>query len=345
MKTLAKFFCLFLFFSCSEQQKPRDISKIQIQKFPIDSVSIRAIYATDTSHVFFAGSNGRFGTVMSDGTILGHTFRYQDSITPSFRSLASNANDLFTLSIGNPALLYKISKDTTTLVYKEFHEKVFYDSMQFFDANNGIAMGDPTEDCLSIILTKDGGKTWNKIPCNQLPKTIEGEAAFAASNTNIKVLGNTAWVVTGGKKARVFKSTDLGNTWNVYETPIIQGVSTQGIYSVDFANEKNGIVIGGDYSKPDDNKQNVAITKDGGITWRLVADGVEPNYKSCVKYVPNTNGEEIFAVGKTGVSYSSDNGNTWKKVSDESYYAIEFVDKNNAWLSGNQQIGKLHLDD
>ena len=112
--------------------------------------------------------------------------------------------------------------------------------MKFFNHYNGIAMGDPTEDCLSIIITNDGGYTWNKIPCEKLPKVADGEAAFAASNTNIKVLGKTVWIATGGTKARVFKSKDFGETWAVFETPIIQGEGPQGIYSIDFADGWNG---------------------------------------------------------------------------------------------------------
>ena len=112
---------------------------------------------------------------------------------------------------------------------------------------------------------------------------------------------------------------------------------------VDFADENNGIVIGGDYSKPNENFKNKAITSDGGKTWTLVADGESPNYKSCVQYVPNTNGKEVFAVGKTGVSYSNDGGISWKEVSKEAYYTIQFVNSNIAWLSGNNKIGKLIL--
>ncbi len=63
-----------------------------------------------------------------------------------------------------------------------------------------------------------------------------------------------------------------------------------------------------------------------------------------MQYVPNTNGKEIFAVGKTGVSFSNNGGHTWKEVSKDSYYAIQFVDKNTAWLSGHQKIGKLVLN-
>ena len=221
---------------------------------------------------------------------------------------------------------------------------MFYDALQFFDDGlHGIAVGDPTEDCPSIILTFDGGNSWGKISCADLPTFEDGEAFFAASNTNIKTVGSSVWIVSGGKKSRVLKSEDFGKTWQIFDTPIIQGKGPQGLYSIDFYDENNGIAIGGDYSKPNENKANKAITKDGGKTWTLIADNQNPNYKSCVQYVPNTNGKEVFAVGKTGVSYSNDSGNTWTDVSKEGYYTIQFVDKNTAWLSGAQKIGKLIL--
>ena len=344
---MKRFFLLiftFIFlFSCQSEYQSRNIDSISIKEFNIHDVSIRAIHAVDKDQVLYAGSNGNVGSFSeikekSSNDII----QLNDSTFPSFRSIASNGKDIFALSVANPGLLFNISKNK--LNYKEEHEKVFYDSMKFFDEQNGIAMGDPTEDCLSIIITKDGGKTWSKIPCSKLPKVVEGEAAFAASNTNIKVLGKIAWIVTGGVKARVFKTTDLGENWEVFDTPIIQGKNTQGIYSVDFADENNGIVIGGDYVNDQENKANKAITKDGGKTWELVADGQNPNYKSCVQYVPGTQGKEVFAVGKTGISYSNDGGNTWKDVSKEGYYAIQFVDKHTAWLSGNEKIGKLILE-
>ena len=195
----------------------------------------------------------------------------------------------------------------------------------------------------SILVTSDGGNNWTKIPCKDLPKFEEGEAFFAASNTNIKTIGSTVWIASGGKKSRILKSNDFGKTWQIFETPIIQGKGPQGIYSIDFYDKNNGIAIGGDYSKPLANKANKAITKDGGETWTLVAENKKPNYKSCVQYVPNTDGKEIFAVGKTGVSFSNDSGNTWKEVSKDSYYTIQFIDKNTAWLSGSKKMGRLIL--
>lgn len=348
MKRILALLAIIVFISsCQKEYQPRVIDSVEIKEFKIDSVSIRAIHANDGNTMYYADSKGNVGFTKNAGrewetNSFIHVY-LQDTIIPHFRSIASNGKSIFTLSIGNPALLYKFDGNDSKIVYKEKHEKVFYDSMKFFDEQNGIAMGDPTENCLSIIITKDGGNTWNKVPCDKLPKVIEEEAAFAASNTNIKVLGKTAWVVTGGSKARVFKTTDLGETWEALDTPIIQGDGPQGIYSVDFTDEHNGIIFGGDYSKSEENKANKAITTDGGKTWTLVADGQEPNYKSCVQYVPDTNGKEVFAVGKTGISYSNDSGTTWKKVSEEGYYVIQFVDRNTAWLAGNQKVGKLVL--
>lgn len=346
MKRIIGIILIFLLLiSCKQEYQPRNFKEITITSFKIDSSSIRAIQVVDSESVFYAGSNGDVGFTTDNGTLWNAlNIRYKDSIIPHFRSLGFNGSDYFAMSIGNPALLYKISEGEVTLQYVEEDDNVFYDALTFFDDNlHGIAVGDPTEDCASIIISEDGGETWNKIPCDNLPEIIEGEAFFAASNTNIKTIGSTVWIASGGNKARILKSTNYGKTWQIFETPIIQGKGPQGIYSIDFYDEKNGIIIGGDYSKPFENNANKAITTDGGKTWTLIADNQNPNYKSCVQYVPNTAGKEVFAVGKTGISFSNDGGLTWTEVSKDAYYTIQFIDENTAWLGGNQKIGKLEL--
>ena len=346
MRRIFGIILIFLFLiSCKQEYQPRNISAISIEAYNIDTTSIRAIQVIDSTTVVYAGSNGTIGTTVDNGktwSIL--NIKYKDSIIPNFRSLAFNGSDYFALSIANPALLYKISDMEATLQYTEEGAKVFYDAIAFFDDNkHGIAVGDPTENCASILVTDDGGENWHKIPCENLPEIAEGEAFFAASNTNIKTIGSTVYIASGGKKSRILKSNNFGKTWQLFETPIIQGNGPQGMYSIDFYDKNNGIAIGGDYSKPLENKANKAITADGGKTWTLIADAENPNYKSCVQFVPNTNGKEVFAVGKTGISYSKDGGLTWNKVSNDSYYTIQFINKNTAWLGGANKIGKLEL--
>ncbi|WP_028891862.1 oxidoreductase [Tenacibaculum sp. 47A_GOM-205m] len=342
------FLVIFSLFSCKteKQYTPRTINSVTITKIKQDSTSIRAILAINANTLTYAGSIGDITTTIDGGkTWSTQKLKYNDSIIPHFRSITQNNNAIFALSVANPALLYKKNQEELQLVYIEKNEKVFYDCMKFFaDGKHGIAVGDPTEDCPSVILTSDGGNTWTKLPCSQLPTFEEGEAFFAASNTNIAIVNNTVWIGSGGAKARILKSTDFGSTWEIFDTPIVQGDGPQGIYSIDFYDENHGIAVGGNYSKPEDNNANKAITTDGGKTWTLVANNTNPNYKSCVQYVPNTNGKEIFAVGKTGVSFSNDGGHTWKDVSKDGYYAIQFVDSNTAWLSGHEKIGKLILN-
>lgn len=335
---------IFLFFySFNAFTQVRILDSLNIQEIKIDNSSIRAIYVRKDSSVYYASSNGTVGLVDSSGKILHEQKIINDENSPEIRAIASSAANIYVLSAGNPALLYRYTGNSLKLLYREEGQNVFYDAMTFFDELNGIAMGDPTGKCLSIIMTDNGGKTWKKLPCSNLPKIKEGEAAFAASNGNIAIVGSSAWLVTGGKHARVFYTPDKGKSWKVYDTPIVQGGQMTGIYSVDFYDSKNGIIFGGDWNKKANNHANKAITNDGGKTWHLIADGSGPGYKSCVRYVPNTNGKEVFAVGATGISYSNDGGYTWKKVSDQGFYTIRFVNKNIAWLAGNNKIAKLTL--
>ncbi len=336
---------ILLFISCKNEIRPRTFENISIEEIKIDSTSIRAIHVLKDSTLFFATSDGNIGMSTGFTNKMMITTIKHDTITPHFRSIASNGDALFVLSVGNPALLYKYTDGEAELVYKEEHEKVFYDAMSFFDAKNGIAMGDPTEGCLSIILTNDGGNSWSKLSCDQLPKIEQGEAAFAASNTNIAIVDSNVWIATGGQRARVFHSPNKGKTWEVHNTPITQGGKMTGIYSIDFYDSNNGIIFGGNWEDKKDNQANKAITQDGGKTWTLVADNSEPGYKSCVQYIPNTEGKEIIAVGSTGVSFSNDGGSSWKEVSKEKdYYTIQFVNENIAWLAGKNKIGKLILN-
>ncbi|PCH54019.1 MAG: oxidoreductase [Flavobacteriaceae bacterium] len=338
------FIILISITSCKKEYKPRKTVKVSIEKFKMDSTSIRAIEIINDSSVVYAGSIGDIGIITASGKLKSIQKIVTDTTVPHFRALAYNKEAFYALSVGNPALLYKIQNDTINLVYKELNEKVFYDSMKFFDELNGIAIGDPTDNCLSIITTSDGGNTWKKTACKNLLKNESGEAAFAASNTNIAIVGKNAWIVTGGLMARVYHTTNMGLTWNVYNTPIIQGKSTTGIYSVDFYNEKQGIICGGDYTDKFGNYANKAITNNGGKTWKVIAENMQPKYVSCVQYVPNTQGKEIFAVSTNGIFYSKDAGVNWEKVSNQGFYSIRFASKNVAWLSGNEVIAKMNIN-
>lgn len=329
--------CLLI--SCDDDKKSHQFSSVTIETIYQDSISIRAIEIMNGS-LAFAANNGVFGSVDLITDKVRASVKKHDTIFPSFRAVAHTATDFFMLSIASPALLYKTGDNgQMELVYTEEGETVFYDAMTFWNNNEGIAVGDSTNDCLSIIITRDGGKIWNKISCERLPKATKEEGAFAASNTNIAVVGNKTWIAT--TSGRVYYSPDKGETWDYSQTSIISKEPTQGIYSIDFYDENIGFAIGGDYTQPENNSANKIITYDGGETWKLIADGLAPGYKSCVQFFPNAGGNDIVAVGFTGITHSKDMGATWEQLSGESFYTIRFLNDSTAYAAGKNRIAKL----
>ena len=350
--------CLFIFFnSCKEDYiRPSNVSKLVIESLVNDStLSVRALEFNDeyilygsADHIGKHDLNAEFKINLNDLSVNNRKNHLKNVITYDdkplhFRATTEINGDLFAISIGNPARLYKLYRKSNKpkLVYEEVNENVFYDSMDFWNDQEGIAIGDPTEDCMSIIITRDGGETWTKLSCDDLPKAKEGEAAFAASDTNISIVGDGTWVATGGKTSRVLYSSDKGKTWVVYNTPIIQGKEATGMYSIDFYDENNGFAIGGDYTKPNDTLNNKIRTKDGGKTWQVVANGKGPGYRSCVQYIPNRGGKELVAIGFKGIDYSNDSGNSWIHLSDEGFYTIRFLNDSIAYAAGKGRISKL----
>ncbi|HED08696.1 MAG TPA: oxidoreductase [Ignavibacteria bacterium] len=341
-KILFLVFISLIGLSCkNETGKELTIKKIII--YPVNS-SVRALEVVNDSTVWFAGSRGVFGFTENNGITWNIDSIKTGNIVPHFRSIAVTNKAVFLLSIASPVLLYKsVDKGKNwKIVYRENDSSAFYDAMAFWNDKEGIAMGDPIENSLSIIITRNGGNSWQKISNSKLPQTYKGEAAFAASNSNIALHGNNVWIVTGGKKARVFHSADKGNSWEVFDTPIIKGGQMTGIYSVDFYDDKTGIIFGGDWNKKEQNTKNKAVTTDGGKTWKLIADGKTPGYRSCVRYVPDNEDKQIIAVGTPGISLSMDGGKNWQNISNEGFYTIRFGSSyKSAWLAGNKKIGKI----
>lgn len=326
--------------SCAEQKEDR----FNLSTFDMPDISIRAIETIDDNAMWFAGSNGKVGYTEDGGkSWVTDSIRY-DTLKPEFRSIAVTDSAVFILSIASPALLYKTTDkgQNWTLVYKEENSGAFYNAMSISESGFGVAVGDPLNSCLSVLVTENGGNNWAKLSCDILPITTNGEAGFAASNSNVNIVGDNVWIVSGGSRARVFHSENRGESWRVYNTPIVQGGQMTGIFSSHFYDSQHGIIMGGDWNEKSKNTENKAVTVDSGKNWTLISDGEGPSYRSSVRYVPGTNGNELVAVGIPGISYSKDGGQSWIKLSDESFYTIRFTkDGKSAWLAGADKVAKM----
>ena len=221
-------------------------------------------------------------------------------------------------------------------VFESTQQGVFLDALAFWDDRHGIALSDPVGGKLFVLVTDDGGSTWTRTATDAAPAVLPGEAAFAASGTCLTVQGaSNVWIGTGGgARARVFRSTDRGRTWSVADTPIHAGGASSGIFSVAFSDARHGVVVGGDYAKPKELFDNVAVTSDGGRSWRLSAGPLPRGYMSAVAFVPGTGGRSLVAVGLAGTARSADGGNSWTMVDSVAYNSVAFASREAGWASG-----------
>lgn len=306
-----------------------------------DKISIRAIELYDHK-VWYSGSDSKFGYVdLKD-------YKKQKQIKLSeekleFRTLGQDKTSFYAINIVSPGRFFKINKKdlTSQIVFKDTAKTAFYDALHFVNDKLAYTFSDADKDNLLKLAVYRNGK-WSMFKSDF--RLNEGEAAFAASNTNISSTQKYLWIATGGKASRIVRMNLKNEKIEVFNTPFIQGESSQGMYSIDFYDDRFGIAVGGDYTKQAANINNIATTNDGGETWQIQASGQNAGYTTCVKIKPGSKGKDIIAVGDQHISYSSDFGKTWKKISDEKgFFVCEWMDGDKVIVAGNGKISVVKL--
>jgi len=255
----------------------------------------------------------------------------------------------YVLSIGNgdASRIYKTTDAGAhwTLQFTNDDPRAFFDAMAFWDAENGLAFSDSVDGRFVILVTRDAGMTWRRVPADALPPALANEGAFAGSGTNIAVgPGGRAWIGTGAAaSSRVLITSDRGAHWRVAGTPVASSASS-GIFSVAFRDPRRGLTVGGDYRKESDAIDNAAATIDGGVTWtKMTGLG---GFRSVVAFAPRSASSWI-AVGPRGADWSDDNGVTWKPIEGAGYHAFAFSPTGRTgWGVGEAgRIGRLRRPD
>lgn len=212
----------------------------------------------------------------------------------------------------------------------------FWDAIAFWDARNGIMFGDPVKGAFQVLLTADGGASWQPVADPQGLAALAGEGAFAASGTCLSVAGSgDAWFATGGaESARVFHSSDRGRSWRAAAAPIPAGAPARGIFSVGFRDSRIGLAAGGDYKESAMPALNGARTEDGGVTW-AAAPILPAGYMSVVMPVRGA-ADSFVAAGLAGSGYSNDGGKSWTVLDRTPMNTVGFASPAVGWAVGPQ---------
>lgn len=254
-----------------------------------------------------------------------------------FRDIdATDARTAHVLSIGSgdASRIYQTTDAgaTWTRRFTNTDPDAFFDAMTFADADHGVAVSDSVNGRFVILLTTDGGRTWTPVPAANLPPALPGEGAFAASGTNVTMVGRQhLWFAT--TKSRVVRSTDGGRSWTVHQTPVATGEAT-GIFSVAFRDTRHGVVVGGNYSQERTTGANAAFTSDGGVTWTLVPTPGVGGFRSAVAWLPTV--RAWLTVGPAGSDRADGAVGVWSPAGGEGYDAISIHPASGSgWATGS----------
>lgn len=337
-KKYTTFFCLLVFYISFAQNK---LPKIDIlaQGTP---ASLRGLSVVNENVLWVSGSKGTVGH-STDG---GKTWKWRvikGFENRDFRDIeAFDAATAVVMAVDAPAYILKTfdGGENWRVVYENKTKGMFLDALEFWNEQSGIVIGDPIDHKIFIARTFDGGNTWKEIPDAYKPRADSGEAFFAASGTNIRVLDkDEAVFVSGGLRSRIYIRDE------VIDLPMVQGKETAGANSIavlDVHKRRGGtrmVVAGGDFSRPSSDSLNFFLSANRGKTWK--APKQPPHgYRSCVEYL---SAKHLVTCGLTGVDFSADGGNTWQWISREGFHVVRKAKNGTAvYLAGsNGKVGKL----
>lgn len=328
---------VFVICACSSKNQESAVSNTPYWN-PQESgvtASLRGLSGVSDLVAWASGSGGTVIRTINGGETW-EDVSVPNTDTIQFRDIeAFDENTAVVLSAGLPALVYKTTDGGQTWEQKYFSdaEGTFYDAMDFWNDSEGIAFGDAIDSRLLILKTSDGGETWDELPFEQRPQSLPNQGGFAASGTCLRVAGDSAvYIGLGGPEASLFYSFDRGDSWQKTITPMQSGESTQGIFSIDFKNATEGLMVGGDYRGDSLTRINAAYTTDGGRNWFPVMAGMSPGgYRSGVAvYDKNL----LLAVGRESCDYYRTGDEAYTPMEGK-YYAVSVSKKGkSAWASG-----------
>lgn len=199
----------------------------------------------------------------------------------------------------------------------------FPNVVHFFDANNGMVMGDPTGGYYEIYTTSDAGATWTRVPQANIPAPSAGE--YGIINV-YGALGDFIWF--GSNNGKVYRSYNRGLNWVASTAGAVN--ANNSVTNVSFADSLTGFCVrattAGAYT--------YFSTTNAGATWTpVIPNGTYFTFD--MMYVPGSSA--IISVGASNVtgggsSISYDNGANWVTLdtvgagSVYGYTALDFID-------------------
>jgi photosystem II stability/assembly factor-like uncharacterized protein len=306
----------------------------------VSPVNERVVWASGLGGTFVVTKNG--GRKWHAGVVPGaEGLEFRD-----VEGVSDKVAYLLSAGTGTDSRIYKTTNGGRTwrLQFQNADPNAFYDCFDFWSPDRGLTFSDPVNGHFTGIRTTNG-RTWRALP-NQPSLDLTGEFGFAASGTCVATQGDSrAWIGTGGTRARILATTDGGNTWAVYNTPLAAGDGA-GVFSVAFRDRLHGVLGGGDFTSSEVVK-NFARSSDGGHTWVASPNPAPlPGAIFGLSYVPGRQDKTVVVTGPGGTAWSPDEGNSWSTFSGVTgFWAVAFANREAGWAVGTDgRIMKISFE-
>lgn len=209
----------------------------------------------------------------------------------------------------------------------------FINVVHFFDAKNGIAMGDPEAGYFEMYTTANAGATWTRVAQANVPVTpLAGEYGTVGYYVAIDSV-----ILYPTNFGRMLVSKDMGYTWALGTTPL-SGVANTAIPSITAKNKNEMMAV---INNTDSASSTLMFTLDGGLSWNSTGIDTAGDliYFSNIAFVPGTANTYFLTAanattGAVGSAYSEDGGLTWTNIDQVQHTACNFADINNGWSGG-----------
>lgn len=211
-----------------------------------------------------------------------------------------------------------------------FDSNSFTNFVYFWNANEGVCMGDKKGGYFEIYTTTNGGTNWVRTPsANIAPTTTDW-----GYTGKYYVAGNTIWFGTDG--GQLVRSTNKGLNWTVINTPITDfggGSDPNSIGEFAFRDDNNGVI-------QETVNESFYVTTDGGVTWTPTP--TTGMYWGSIGYAGTMLVSGGSTTGNFGSSYSTNNGTTWTGIDTDSHTCLAFKDATTGWGGGFEVLFKFN---
>jgi photosystem II stability/assembly factor-like uncharacterized protein len=247
---------------------------------------------------------------------------------------------------GDKSRLYKTADGCKSwkLLLKNTDKDGFWDALYFKD-NSGRLLGDPVNGAFALFASSDSGQHWIRQRNRGIHVEASEQGAFAASNSSLVEVYGAVMFSSGGKGGAFVYSvvqTEIcvddcseqelnldgrKDKWARETVPVGVNSESSGAFSVAARGNLAGgprasysaVIVGGDYTKPNETIGTAAYSTHGGKTW-TAAEKPPHGFRSAVAWSEAL--KAWIAAGTNGSDISRDDGKTWAPLDDGNWNAL-----------------------